>query len=98
MAFESGATIKTLGFDGGVTLQGGLAVVIATPAHDIAGEDIAGVTSSQNALDIVIEIASRRAGEATQDGVAVGKEKSRGILDRQRQAKGETVVIPACCQ
>jgi len=57
--------IKLMGFDGGVTVQGGLPVVIATPAHgtafDIAGTGKASVTSSQNALDIAIAIAGRRA-------------------------------------
>jgi Pyridoxal phosphate biosynthesis protein len=57
--------IKLLGFDGGVTVQGGLPVVIATPAHgtafDIVGKGVASVTSSQNALDIAIAIAGRRA-------------------------------------
>lgn len=56
--------IKLLGFDGGVTVQGGLPVVIATPAHgtafDIAGQGKASVKSSQNALDIAIAIAGRR--------------------------------------
>jgi 4-hydroxy-L-threonine phosphate dehydrogenase PdxA len=60
--------IKLLGFDGGVTVQGGLPVVIATPAHgtafDIAGQGIASVTSSQNALDIAIAIAGQRATRA----------------------------------
>jgi 4-hydroxy-L-threonine phosphate dehydrogenase PdxA len=57
--------IKLMGFDGGVTVQGGLPVVIATPAHgtafDIAGTGKASVTSSQNALDIAIAVAGRRA-------------------------------------
>lgn len=56
--------IKLMGFDGGVTVQGGLPVVIATPAHgtafDIAGTGLASVTSSQNALDVAIAIAARR--------------------------------------
>ncbi|MCX2730722.1 4-hydroxythreonine-4-phosphate dehydrogenase PdxA [Saccharopolyspora sp. NFXS83] len=57
--------VKLLGFDGGVTVQGGLPVVIATPAHgtafDIAGQGIASTTSSQNALDVAIAVARRRA-------------------------------------
>jgi 4-hydroxythreonine-4-phosphate dehydrogenase len=63
--------IKLMGFDGGVTVQGGLPVVIATPAHgtafDIAGTGIASVTSSQNALDIAIAVAGRRASRALQN-------------------------------
>ncbi|MDQ0744140.1 4-hydroxy-L-threonine phosphate dehydrogenase PdxA [Clavibacter sp. B3I6] len=60
--------IKLMGFDGGVTVQGGLPVVIATPAHgtafDIAGTGKASVTSSQNALDVAIAIAGRRVARA----------------------------------
>jgi 4-hydroxy-L-threonine phosphate dehydrogenase PdxA len=57
--------IKLMGFDGGVTVQGGLPVVIATPAHgtafDIVGKNIASTHSSQNALDIAIAVAGQRA-------------------------------------
>ena len=56
--------IKLLGFDGGVTVQGGLPVVIATPAHgtafNIVGKNLASITSSQNALDVAIVMAARR--------------------------------------
>ncbi|MEQ3550651.1 4-hydroxythreonine-4-phosphate dehydrogenase PdxA [Pseudonocardia nematodicida] len=55
--------IKLLGFDGGVTVQGGLPVVIATPAHgtafDIAGQGIARIASTQNAFDVAVSIARR---------------------------------------
>ncbi len=57
--------LKVIGFDGGVTVQGGLPVVIATPAHgtafDIAGKNIASAKSSQNALDIAIAVAGKKA-------------------------------------
>jgi len=57
--------IKLLGFEGGVTLQGGLPVFIATPAHgtafDIVGKNLASVTSSQNALDVAISLAAGKA-------------------------------------
>ncbi|KAJ5625735.1 hypothetical protein N7510_002044 [Penicillium lagena] len=57
--------LKVIGFDGGVTVQGGLPVVIATPAHgtafDIAGKNIASTKSSQNALDVAIAVASKKA-------------------------------------
>jgi 4-hydroxythreonine-4-phosphate dehydrogenase len=57
--------LKVIGFDGGVTVQGGLPVVIATPAHgtafDIAGKNVASVRSSQNALDIAIAVAGKKA-------------------------------------
>jgi 4-hydroxy-L-threonine phosphate dehydrogenase PdxA len=65
--------IKLMGFDGGVTVQGGLPVVIATPAHgtafDIVGKNLASITSSQNALDIAIAVAGRRAARSTADVV-----------------------------
>jgi 4-hydroxythreonine-4-phosphate dehydrogenase len=93
--------IKILGFDGGVTLQGGLPVVIATPAHgtafDIAGQGIASVTSSQNALDIVIEIAARRAAQKDTSGVSGLKDRTKAKVDGTGQAKREEVHVPSCC-
>ncbi|KAF2646050.1 4-hydroxythreonine-4-phosphate dehydrogenase [Massarina eburnea CBS 473.64] len=66
--------MKLLGFDGGVTLQGGLPIVIATPAHgtafDIVGKEIAGVGSMQKAFDIAATMAERR----------MAKERSIGKL------------------
>ena len=57
--------IKLLGFEGGVTLQGGLPVVISTPAHgtafNLVGKNIASLTSSQRALDVAVRIAGSRA-------------------------------------
>ncbi|KAL2206284.1 4-hydroxythreonine-4-phosphate dehydrogenase [Sarocladium strictum] len=56
--------MKLLGFDGGVTIQGGLPVPIATPAHgtafDIAGKNLASVASTQNAFNIAVTMAERR--------------------------------------
>lgn len=56
--------MKLLGFDGGVTVQGGLPVVITTPAHgtafDIVGRNVAGTQSMQNAFDIAVTMAERR--------------------------------------
>lgn len=56
--------MKLLGFDGGVTVQGGLPVVIATPAHgtafDIVGKNMASPISTQNAFDVAVTMASRR--------------------------------------
>ena len=56
--------IKLLGFDTGVTLQGGLPVVITTPAHgtafDIVGKGIANVGATQHAFDIAVTMAARR--------------------------------------
>jgi 4-hydroxythreonine-4-phosphate dehydrogenase len=56
--------MKLLSFDGGVTVQGGLPIPVATPAHgtafDIAGKNLAGVTSVQNAFDVAVTMAERR--------------------------------------
>ncbi|KAL4901087.1 hypothetical protein BDW74DRAFT_88156 [Aspergillus multicolor] len=56
--------MKLLSFDGGVTVQGGLPVPVATPAHgtafDIVGKNLAGVTSMQNAFDVAVKMAERR--------------------------------------
>lgn len=57
--------MKLLGFDGGVTIQGGLPVPITTPAHgtafDIVGQGIANTTSTERAFDIAVAIAVRHA-------------------------------------
>jgi hypothetical protein len=56
--------MKLLSFDGGVTVQGGLPLPVATPAHgtafDIAGKNKADVTSTQNAFDIATTMAERK--------------------------------------
>jgi 4-hydroxythreonine-4-phosphate dehydrogenase len=56
--------MKLLSFEGGVTVQGGLPFVIATPAHgtafDIVGKGIASPVSMQITFDVTVSIASRR--------------------------------------
>lgn len=56
--------VELLGFNSGVTIQSGLPIVIATPAHgtafDVVGKGIAGVRSTQKAFDIAVTIAGRR--------------------------------------
>ncbi|WP_010203977.1 4-hydroxythreonine-4-phosphate dehydrogenase PdxA [Salinibacterium sp. PAMC 21357] len=56
--------MKLLGFEGGVTVQGGLPVVIATPAHgtafDIVGTGTVNLASTQNAFDVAVAVAGRR--------------------------------------
>ncbi|WP_207454423.1 4-hydroxythreonine-4-phosphate dehydrogenase PdxA [Herbiconiux sp. SYSU D00978] len=56
--------MKLIGFDRGVTIQGGLPVVIATPAHgtafDIVGKGIADPGATEHAFDLAVAIASRR--------------------------------------
>lgn len=57
--------MKLIGFSGAVTIQGGLPVSIATPAHgtafEIVGEGKADPTSTANAFDIAAAVASRHA-------------------------------------
>jgi 4-hydroxy-L-threonine phosphate dehydrogenase PdxA len=76
--------MKLLSFDGGVTVQGGLPIPVATPAHgtafDIVGKNLAGVTSTQNAFDIAVTMAERR------------------ILKQQSTTKVESVPVKALPQ
>ncbi|GAA3288123.1 4-hydroxythreonine-4-phosphate dehydrogenase PdxA [Nesterenkonia halobia] len=55
--------MKLMGFDQGVTVQGGLPVPIATPAHgtayQIVGEGIANIGPSQRAFDTAVSLASQ---------------------------------------
>lgn len=57
--------MKLLGFDGGVTVQGGLPVLVSTPAHgtafDLVGTGRAALTSMRNAYGIAAAVASRHA-------------------------------------
>lgn len=64
--------MKLMGFDGGVTVQGGLPVPIATPAHGtaygIVGQNKASIGPSQRAFEIAVALGRRtvmtRAGQA----------------------------------
>lgn len=53
---------KILGFDRGVTIAGGLPIIITTPAHgtahDIAGQGIADVGAFQAALNLAVRMAA----------------------------------------
>ena len=56
--------IKFLSFEGGVTVQGGLPIVISTAAHgtafDITGKNLASVVSMQSVFDVAVTMAARR--------------------------------------
>ncbi|MFI6690692.1 4-hydroxythreonine-4-phosphate dehydrogenase PdxA [Streptomyces sp. NPDC050433] len=58
--------MKLMGFDGGVTIAGGLPLPICTPAHgtafEVTGKGIANTGSIQNAFDLAVRIAGRQAG------------------------------------
>ena len=55
---------KLLGFDQGVTIQGGLSVVTTTPAHgtafDIAGKGVANPGAFQEAVGLAARMATAR--------------------------------------
>lgn len=57
--------MKLMGFDGGVTIAGGLPVPFRTPAHgtafDVVGKGVANTGSVQNAFDLAVGIGGRRA-------------------------------------
>jgi 4-hydroxythreonine-4-phosphate dehydrogenase len=56
--------MKLIGFDRGVTIQGGLPVVIATPAHgtafDIVGKGIAGTGATEHAFDLAVGVVNQK--------------------------------------
>lgn len=56
--------MKLIGFDAGVTVQGGLPIAIATPAHgtafDIVGKGIADTGAIEHALAVAIAIGKQR--------------------------------------
>ena len=74
-------------------LQGGLPVVIATPAHgtafDIAGKNLASVASTQSAFDIAVTMATRR---------IVKEERGESLqIPIKALPKISTVEVHACC-
>lgn len=81
--------MKLLGFDGGVTVQGGLPVVIATPAHgtafDIVGRNAASPVSTQNAFNVAVTMASRR----LQRGVEAGGTQVSAVSPVEHRLPGD---------
>lgn len=57
--------MKLMGFERGVTVQGGLPIPVTTPAHgtayDIAGQGIANVGATQNAFNLACRMGMHRA-------------------------------------
>jgi 4-hydroxythreonine-4-phosphate dehydrogenase len=55
--------MKLIGFDRGVTIQGGLPVVITTPAHgtafDIVGRNVANLGATEHAFDLAVAVGAR---------------------------------------
>lgn len=64
--------MKLMGFDKGVTVQGGLPVPITTPAHgtayDIAGKGIANPEATRRAFSLACDMARARRGENAEQG------------------------------
>ncbi|KAJ5032509.1 uncharacterized protein L3040_009111 [Drepanopeziza brunnea f. sp. 'multigermtubi'] len=90
--------MKLLSFDGGVTMQGGLPIPVATPAHgtafDIVGKNLAAITSTQNAFDIACTMAERRVSNlnGNGNGEAHSLPEKKGLLPEITEVK-----IPPCC-
>ncbi|EMR66292.1 putative 4-hydroxythreonine-4-phosphate dehydrogenase protein [Eutypa lata UCREL1] len=88
--------MKLLSFDGGVTVQGGLPIPVATPAHgtafDIVGKNIAAVTSTQNAFDIAVTMAERRISRESQGQVTDAVPMKADALP-----KTTIVEVASCC-
>ncbi|OJJ08879.1 hypothetical protein ASPVEDRAFT_35007 [Aspergillus versicolor CBS 583.65] len=86
--------MKLLSFDGGVTVQGGLPIPVATPAHgtafDIVGKNLAAVTSTQNAFDVAVTMAERRV--LKEEGLVPEKPVTNGV-----SVKAVTVLNTSCC-
>jgi len=57
--------MKLMGFERGVTVQGGLPIPVTTPAHgtayDIAGQGVANVGAMKNAFDLACRMGAHRA-------------------------------------
>ena len=66
--------MKLMGFERGVTVQGGLPIPITTPAHgtayDIAGQGKANVGAMRNAFLLACEMGSSHRAKARQRGTA----------------------------
>ena len=64
--------IKLLGFERGVTIAGGLPIPVATPAHgtafDIAGQNKANVSATQQAFSLLVRMAKTHRAEQENTG------------------------------
>ncbi|RDW64352.1 putative 4-hydroxythreonine-4-phosphate dehydrogenase [Aspergillus mulundensis] len=91
--------MKLLSFDGGVTVQGGLPVPVATPAHgtafDIVGKNLAGMTSMQNAFDVAVKMAERRIMKDA--GVAFEMSSANEKNSVRAETAAVEVLTGSCC-
>lgn len=97
--------IKLLSFEGGVTVQGGLPIIIATPAHgtafDLVGKNQASVISTQNAFDVAVTMASRKIAKqagSRSDEIAYAKTlEVNGSGLEKMLPKVSQVEVSSCC-
>lgn len=91
--------MKLLSFDGGITVQGGLPLPIVTPAYgtafDIAGKNLAAVTSTQNAFELAVTMAERRIQK--QDHGDAGEVEKAVPLKRAALPQVNVVELHATC-
>lgn len=91
--------MKLLSFDGGVTVQGGLPIPVATPAHgtafDIVGKNLAGVASTQNAFNIAVTMAERRISSEQRQNVPAAPESVS--LKPLAESSVVEVLTGSCC-
>lgn len=96
--------LELLSFEGGVTVQGGLPIIISTPAHgtafDIVGKNVASVVSMQKAFDVAVTMASRRLAKQDQPdtGVSYAASLSAKALDLEKSLPHVSAVeVASCC-
>lgn len=89
--------LKLLSFEGGVTVQGGLPVIISTPAHgtafEIVGKNLASVESTQRAFDIAVTMAIRREASKGQKTAAA----YTASLEKMLPEVGLAEIKVSCC-
>ena len=92
--------LKLLSFEGGVTVQGGLPIPISTPAHgtafDIAGKNLASITSTQCAFDVAVTMAVRRISKQQHPGANSDLAHAES-LKHKTLPKVTAVEIATCC-
>lgn len=76
-------------------MEGGLPIPVATPAHgtafDIAGKNLAAISSTQNSFNIAVTMAERRILKAA-NGIEDDAVPATADL-----SKSTAVVVPSCC-
>ena len=95
--------LKLLSFEGGVTVQGGLPIIVSTPAHgtafDIVGKNVASVVSTQKAFDVAVTMASRRLAKESQaeSGISYTASLSKALEVEKGIPRVSAVEVSSCC-